>query len=423
MTITETMDYIQSFQKGGRPVHDLSRIRTLLRELGDPQDTLRVVHIAGTNGKGSVLSFCAAAATAAGFHVGTLTSPFIRHYRDRIRFDGQDIPTEALCRHCERVKNCTVSLDCSQFEITFAIALLWFVEQDCDLVILETGIGGLLDATNVIQNPLVCVITSISYDHMSILGNSLTRIAAQKAGIIKPGCPVVLSPDNSVDVTCLIQETAQKKNAMLVMPSMMDCRIIEETITKTTFTYNGVSYTLHMPGRHQVYNAITAIEVIRILGMHGFLITANIVHQAFSEVRVPARTQILQKDPLVLLDGGHNQAGIAALSDLLQHTTHAPIHGVCGMMKGKDYETACCILQQTLHSVICVDDFTEEGSVSANVLMKFFPQLSSVHTAPFRQAIQTAIQQAKQDDGIVVICGSLYLASAVLGSDTNEVGL
>ena len=156
MTASETMHYIQSFQKGGKPVHDLSRIRALLEELGNPQDSIRAVHIAGTNGKGSVVAFCAAAATAAGFRTGTLTSPFIRHYTDRIQIDGNDIPMDALCRFCEQVKACAVSADCSQFEITFAIALLWFVEEKCDLVILETGIGGLLDATNIIRNPLVC---------------------------------------------------------------------------------------------------------------------------------------------------------------------------------------------------------------------------------------------------------------------------
>lgn len=151
MTISEAMAYIQGYQKSGKPVHDLSRIQALLDAIGNPQEQLQVIHIAGTNGKGSVTAFCAAAATAAGFRTGTLTSPFIQHYTDRIQIDGQDIPGEALCRFCEQVKACPVSADCSQFEITFAIALLWFLEQHCDLVVLETGIGGLLDATNVVK--------------------------------------------------------------------------------------------------------------------------------------------------------------------------------------------------------------------------------------------------------------------------------
>lgn len=413
MTISETMDYIQSFQKSGKPVHDLSRIHALLNGLKNPQDTLRVVHIAGTNGKGSVLAFCAAAASAAGFRVGTLTSPFIRHYTDRIQINGQDIPMETLCTLCEQVQQCPVSADCSQFEITFAIALLWFVQEQCDLVFLETGIGGLLDATNVVKHPLVCAITSVSYDHMAILGDSLTQIAAQKAGIIKPGCPVVLSPDNPLDVTCLVQETASFKHASLVIPAMLDCQVLSETAEGTVFQYHCFTYTLHMPGRHQIYNALTAIEIIRLLGMHGFLISAAVTQQAFSKVQVPVRTQVLQKEPLVILDGAHNQAGILALTDLLHHLNCKPVHGICGMMRTKDYPTACGILRHTLDTVTCVDDFSEQA-VPAQTLAKCFDDHTAIKTAPLKQAYETALLQAKQDGGMVVVCGSLYLASAVL---------
>ena len=317
----------------------------------------------------------------------------------------------------EGVQQCPVSGDCSQFEITFAIALLWFVQEECDLVFLETGIGGLLDATNVVKHPLVCVITSVSYDHMAILGNTLTQIAAQKAGIIKPGCPVVLSPDNPLDVTCLVQETAQRKHAALITPAMEDCRIVSETLGETIFQYHCFTYTLHMSGRHQVYNALTAIEVIRLLGMHGYLISAAVTQQAFEKVQVPARTQVLHKDPLVLLDGGHNQSGVMALTDLIQHAGRKPVHGICGMMQNKDYQTACGILRQTLDTVICVDDFTEHA-VNAETLAKCFEDHKQVQTAPLKEAYATALQQAKADGGMVVVCGSLYLASAVLQEET-----
>lgn len=425
MTISETMDYIQSFQKSGKPIHDLSRIHTLLKELGDPQDLLRVVHIAGTNGKGSVLAYCAKAATLAGFRVGTLTSPFIRHYADRIQINGADISNDDLCMYCEKIKNCTVSGDCSQFEITFAMALLWFVDQKCDIVILETGIGGLLDATNVVKHPLVCAITSISFDHMALLGNTLTQIATQKAGIIKPGCPVVLSPDNPMDVVCLIQETARRKHAALVMPSMLDCCILQESLDKTVFQYHCTEYVLHMPGRHQIYNALTAIEVIRVLGMHGFLISASISQKAFAEVQIPARTQLLQKNPCVILDGSHNQAGVMALSDLLYHAAAKPVHGICGMLTSKDYVTACGILRNIFDTVICVDDFMD-NAVAADTLASCFRGYCDMVTvcSCLGNAYITALEQAKRDGGTVVISGSLYLASRVLqllspGTDKN----
>lgn len=415
MTFSETMQYIQSFQKGGKPVQDLSRIHTLLDELDNPQDTLHVVHIAGTNGKGSVTAYCAAAATAAGYRTGTLTSPFIQRYTDRIQIDGKDIPHDALCKYCEIVKNCHVSADCSQFEITFAIALLWFVAEKCDLVILETGIGGLLDATNVVKHPLVCAITSVSYDHMAILGDSLTQIAAQKAGIIKPGCPVVLSPDNSMDVTCLVQDTASKKHATVVIPQILDCQITSQTLEGTTFLYHSFQYTLHMPGKHQVYNALTAIEVIRLLGMHGYLISAATVQSAFATVQVPARTQILRRDPMVLLDGGHNQSGAMALADLLRDCEHPyPVHGVCGMIRTKDYVTVCGILQQVLDSVICVDDFAPDAVPAEDLAACFDAKLKPTTMASAMEAYQVALKQAQEDGGMVVIGGSLYLASVFL---------
>lgn len=414
MTISETMEYIQSYQKSGKPVQDLTRIQSLLDELGNPQEQLQVVHIAGTNGKGSVTALCAAAATAAGYRTGTLTSPFIRHYTDRIQIDGTEIPPESLCRFCEQVKACAVSRDCSQFEITLAIALLWFLEERCDLVILETGIGGLLDATNVVKKPLVTAITSISFDHMALLGNTLLEIAVQKAGIVKPGCPVVLSPDNTDEVKAYVAQTAEQKNAPFLTPNMQDCHILSESLCETVFQYHSFSYTLHMPGRHQVYNAMTAIEMIRLLGMHGYPISAATAQAAFAGVRVPARTEMLRQEPLVLLDGGHNQAGVMALAELLRRCGIRPIHGICGMLTTKDYSTACSILKSVFDTVICVDDFLEKA-VPADTLAKCFAPMPSVRTADsFQNAYAEALAQAKEDHGMVVICGSLYLASEAL---------
>ncbi len=412
MTVSEAMDYIRSFQKSGKPVHDLSRISALLDELNNPQDKLSVVHIAGTNGKGSVAAFCSASAAAAGFRVGTLTSPFVRHYTDRIQINGQDIPDAMLCTLCQQVKNCSVSAECSQFEITFAIALLYFLQEQCDLAVLETGIGGLLDATNVVKRPLVCAITSVSYDHMAVLGNTLIQIAAQKAGIIKPSCPVVLSPDNPMNVRCLVEKTAQHKNASFVMPDMRDCRIMEESLEKTVFSYHSFQYTLTMPGRHQVANALTAIEVIRLLGMHGFLISASVTADAISQVQIPARTQVLRQDPMVIVDGGHNQAGVLALTDLLRLAENPHIHGVCGMIDTKDYGTGCGLLRQVLETAFCVDDFSPQA-VPKDVLADCFGKIG-IEMPSLAAAYDMAVRLAKADGGIVVVCGSLYLASALL---------
>ena len=231
---------------------------------------------------------------------------------------------------------------------------------------------------------------------------------------------MVLSTDNPMDVVCLVQETAKQKNAQLVIPNMQDCRILSETLEETVFQYHSFTYTLHMPGRHQVYNAMTAIEVIRFLGMHGYLITAAVANDAFSKVRVPARTELLRKDPMVLLDGGHNQAGVMALADLLRSAGQKPIHGICGMISTKDYPTACQILGGVLDTVTCVDDFVQ-NAVPREELAACFADHAGVQTAAsFQAAYADALAQAKADGGMVVICGSLYLASEVLQQITAD---
>ena len=420
MNIKEAMQYIQGFSKSGKPVKDLSRIKSLLDELGNPQDSLNIVHIAGTNGKGSVLAFCSAASIEAGFKTGQFTSPYIRHYRDRIRINGEDIPEDRLCALCERVSACKVSAACSQFEISFAIALLYFQEEKCELVFLETGLGGLLDATNVVKSPLVCAITSISFDHTAILGETIYEIASQKAGIIKAGCPVVLSADNSSYVSGIVEGVAEKKHSEFYMPSMRDCIILDETLTGTTFQYYSMKYTLNMPGKHQVYNAITAIEVIRILAMHGFLIPANIVQSAFASVKVSARIQMLQKEPPVLLDGGHNQSGIMALADVIMNSKCKTVIGIFGMMKSKDYISACRILKQELDIVFCVDDFSSDA-VPAEELASYFSSSCETICMPFSESYKLALEKAKQMNGLIVISGSLYLASEFLNDGEDAL--
>lgn len=410
MTFDESMAYIQSFSKSGAPVKDLSRIKRLLSELGDPEKSLHYVHIAGTNGKGSTLAYSSAAAIEAGFRTGQFTSPFMVRYNDRIRINNEDIPDEKLAELCTKVSECSVSAECSQFEITFAIALLWFKEENCDLVFLETGIGGTLDATNVIEAPLVSVITSISPDHTALLGMSVPEIASHKAGIIKQGCPVVLSADNPDAVIELIEETAKKKSAPLRIPDFCDCTVKSEALTGTCFQYHSMEYDLKMPGLHQVYNALTAIEIVRTLSMHGYLISAQNVADAFSKVQVPARIQQIGENPAVLLDGSHNQASILALADVIRSANKYPVILVCGMLESKDYKTACHILAQIADYVICVDGFAE-GAVPAQILAGCFIEYCPVQTAALSRAMELAKDLAGNGNGLVAVTGSLYLAS------------
>ena len=193
MNYNEAMNFVNSYSKSGKAVTDLSRARELMKRIGNPEKQLKFVHVAGTNGKGSTVEYISNALIYSGYKTGQFTSPFILHYADRIRINGQEIDEKSLCEIAEKVKNSVADEEYSQFEITMAIALLWYAREKCDIVVLEAGIGGLLDCTNVIPPPVVAVITSISLDHTAILGDSVEKIAAQKAGIIKENSAVILS--------------------------------------------------------------------------------------------------------------------------------------------------------------------------------------------------------------------------------------
>lgn len=411
MTYEESMAYIQGFSKSGSPVKDLSRIEMLLSELDNPHEKLKFVHIAGTNGKGSTLALSSAAAIEAGFKVGQFTSPYMIRYNDRIRINNQDISDEKTAEYCTRVARCHVAPECSQFEISFAIALLHFLNEECDIVFLETGLGGLLDATNIISSPLVSVITSISPDHINILGKTIEEITAHKAGIIKHGCPVVLSADNDNTTVEIVTRVAAENDAPLRIPDFCDCRIIEQSLDGTLFQYHSMDYSLKMPGTHQVYNALTAIEIVRILSMHGYLITARNVADAFEKVNVPARIQQIAKDPPVLIDGSHNQGSIIALADVLRTAGCTPVVIICGMLTSKDYKTSCHILAQVADYVICTDDFSDM-SVPKEELKTYFQDYCPVKCLPLDEALKFSLDLVGEDKGIIAITGSLYLASS-----------
>jgi dihydrofolate synthase/folylpolyglutamate synthase len=213
MNINQCMEYINSYTKSGGRITDLSRAQSLMDSVGNPEKRLKFVHIAGTNGKGSTLEYIADALQFAGYRTGKFTSPFILHYNDRIRINDDEIDDESLCRLAEIVREKAGDGEYSQFEITMAIAMLWYEREKCDVVVLETGIGGLLDSTNVIPPPLLSVITSVSLDHTAILGDTVEKIAVQKAGIIKGGSAVVLSEDNPESVRSIVRSTAEERGA------------------------------------------------------------------------------------------------------------------------------------------------------------------------------------------------------------------
>lgn len=413
MDFEEAMLYINSFSHSGRKVTDLSRIRKLLNLLGNPQDNMKFVHIAGTNGKGSVLEYCSNALINAGYKTGQFTSPFIREYCDRIRINGRNIPKEKAAYYCMYVKKYADNLYFSQFEITFAIALLYFKEEACDIVFLEAGIGGELDATNIISSPLVSVITSVSLDHTQILGDTIEEIAEQKVGIIKRNSYTVLSYDNEDSVKKIAYRKAFEKGSALIVPDSSQIHITKLNLKETEFKYKNKLYKLKMCGRHQIVNAVTAIEVLLILNNIKFKISYEQIFKALSSASVELRTEIVRYDPLVMIDGGHNIAGINSLAEILQNSGEERFVGLIGMVKGKAVDYAAERLSQIFEYVFCTDGFIE-NSIPAEKLCELFKRNNCpAEYCGYREALKKAFNYSSENKAALIICGSLYFSSAV----------
>lgn len=420
MNINETMSFIDSYTKSGGRITDLSRARELMESIGNPEKRLKFVHIAGTNGKGSTLEYISNALILSGHRTGQFTSPYVLHYTDRIRINGEEIDEQSLCGIAEQVKNAVGERPYSQFEITMAIAFLWFEREQCDIVVLETGIGGLLDCTNVIPPPLLSVITSVSLDHTALLGKTVEEIARQKAGIIKSGSAVLISEDNPDSVRAIVMQTVQEVGAEIV-PSE-PCRPFSDGGMFAAFYYRGVKLTPAMIGLHQMYNAQTAITACLYLRGKDISVSDSSIIRSIETTQVKARVQYIDGEPPVIVDGGHNPAGVAMLALVMMYlsTRGRKIHTVMGMVDSKDFVE--CVKKIAVHTdrFYAVDGFAP-NAVRADDLENLagFYTKSQVCTS-LRSAVEDAKSAAKADGGIVVVCGSLYLASEYLNLESNE---
>lgn len=403
------IQYVNSFSHTGKKVTDLSRISNLLERLGNPQNNQKFVHVAGTNGKGSTLEYMSNTLMQAGYRVGQFTSPFIEEYNDRIRINGKNIPNKRLEEICVKVKT-AVSDNCySQFEITFAIALIYFLEAKCDIIFLETGIGGLLDATNIIKDPIVSVITSVSLDHTQLLGNTVAEIAIQKAGIIKEGAPVVLAIDNICDTIEVVKRKAGECQSEVIIPKSSDCITLKSDIYGSDFLYKDKKYRISMCGNHQVSNALTAIETIEIITKNGFSVSYENIKKGLESAKVNLRIEILSKNPPIIADGGHNMLGIDCLVDIVK-LLDCKVIGIVGMVSGKAVEYVASRLSEILDIALCADGYIE-NNINARELKKYFS--CPCKTSDYKTALKIALDLAKKQNAAILICGSLYLASAV----------
>ena len=417
MNIEECMSFINSYTKSGGRITDLSRARELMKRVGDPQDRLKFVHIAGTNGKGSTLEYIANALQFSGYKTGKFTSPFVLRYTDRIRINDDEIDEKSLCEIAELVKKQVDDKAYSQFEITMAIAMLWYERENCDIVVLETGIGGTLDSTNVIPPPLVSVITSISLDHTALLGDTVEEIASHKAGIIKKGSAVILSDDNPDSVKKLVRETAERVGAELI--PCENCPPSPDGGLFSSFIYRGIKLTPAMAGIHQKYNAQTAITACIYLRSKGFSVSDSAIIKAVESTQVRARVQYIDGEPPVIVDGGHNPAGVGMLSLMLMYlsTRGKKIYTVMGMVDSKDYIECVKTISGLSDKFFAVDGFAT-NSVPAETIADIASFRTEAEFGTLAECAEKAKALALENGGVAVICGSLYLASEYLNSLT-----
>lgn len=381
--------------------------------LGNPQEKLAFVHIAGTNGKGSTAAFIASICTEAGYKTGLNISPFVVQFAERMQIDGKMISDSALSSVLAKVKKAADALEkaegmhATEFECTTAAALLWFAEQHCDLVCMEAGIGGTGDATNLIRNTKVAVLTKIALDHTALIGNTPAEIAKNKCGILKPGCVAVSAPEQLPEVKNIIEAACAEQQIALRCPEPEDITLRWQIAGENRIDYGGYTVGLQMPGAHQAQNAAVAVEAALALCDAGYEISDEAILAGLEKVKLPARIEIVRRNPLLIIDGAHNPDGIATLAATLKAMKLPELTGIIGMMRDKDV-SALAALSDCFELVYTVP--SEEGERAmppeelAEKCRRYFR-----HVEP-RATLAEALHDAEQQENGVCICGSLYLA-------------
>lgn len=419
MNFEEAMEFIKASLKFGSKL-GLSTIEKLLSYMGKPQDKLKFIHIAGTNGKGSTASYISSVLTNAGFKTGLYTSPYVNEFNERIRIDGVNIENDDFARAVLEVKKAVLllleegGLNPTEFELVTAAAFYYFAEQECDFVVLEVGLGGRFDATNIIKAPLVSVITSISFDHTEQLGDTLSKIAFEKCGIIKENSYVVSYPLQEQEALEVIKSTAEQRGCKLFIPNLFELSVLNKSFLGSEFVYNNIDVSLSMVGEHQIYNAVTAIAALEVL-RDCLLIPISDVNIAdgISKVHFEGRLEVISKNPLVIIDGAHNYSGMAALYNSLKLAEGKKITLIIGMLKDKEYEKSIALIAPLAHKII-LTTVPNDRAASTDELLKAAPLHNEnvfVRENP-SDAVEFAVLNAGEDE-IICACGSLYMLSRI----------
>ena len=415
MTKKEAITYISNYKwNTSRP--GLARITELMHRLGDPQETLRFVHITGSNGKGSTAAMLESILRKAGYRTGLFTSPEVTDFCDRIRVCGRNISARALGSVTEAVSAQADLMEDhpTQFELLTAVGLLYFARKRCEIVILEVGMGGELDSTNVIPAPELCIFTNIGLEHTEYLGNTIEEIARTKGGILKPGCSAVLY-DGAPEAGKVIGALCEEKGIPLYRADFSMLELLSDDVSGCTFRYRGKEYRTGLTGSYQQYNAAVGLEAAEALKSRGFRISEEAVAEGLAEASWPARFEIVRReDPMIILDAGHNPQCAEALAAALR--AFLPGRKVCfltGMLADKDYMSVIRTLLPLAEEFICLTP--ESGrALPGYELAERIRQCggNAVSAADTASGLSLALSRSRTA-GALVVFGSFYLVGPV----------
>ena len=414
MTYQDALTKIESYKNLGS-AYGLDGISRLMDALGHPEQDMQIIHVAGTNGKGSTVTTLAMILTACGYRNVTYTSPEVTTYLDRFRIDQVPVSEEDFAIAFERAETACQSIISkgfshpTVFEMELAIAYLIAQINNVGIMIQETGLGGRLDATNVVKHPILVAFTAIGMDHMQLLGSTVEAIAREKAGIIKTGCPVV-AYDNGPAVNEVIRSSALLKNAPVCFSSGEKLTVLSRDLDGQTVRINGLLYHYPLVGVHQLHNLALILKCVEVLREQGFTLPVEKIQEALDNVRWPGRFEVVNHSPVIVLDGAHNPQAAAALANTLQ--TWFPgrkAHFLLHIFKDKDAAGIMSALAPVCaHLEITTIDAARSANVSeiANLAKICMPDVPILVNSDFGSALDEALA-ALPDDGILLICGSL----------------
>lgn len=435
MNYDQTIDYLFTrlpmFSRIGAAAFkkDLTNTINLCEWLGNPQQQLKTIHIAGTNGKGSVSHMLAAIFQQAGYKTGLYTSPHLKDFRERIRVNGEMIDKEFVVDFTDKIKDKITEIEPSFFEITVAMAFDYFAAQKVDIAIIETGLGGRLDSTNIIR-PELSVITNIGMDHMNMLGDTLEKIAGEKAGIIKKEIPVIIGERNTVTDPVFIQKAEEQKAAIIFAADKKQATppVWKEQylVTMVTDVQSGKKreYQLDLAGIYQTKNLVTVLTACDLLSKQGWDISDDTIANALRQVKqltgLHGRWEVLRKEPLLVVDVAHNEDGIRQLTEQIKLTPHKELHIVLGMVKDKDIQNVLHLLPKDANYY-----FTRAAiprALPEDELMKMAGKagLSGKKFSNVNFALYSASLKAGKKD-LIIVCGSIFLAGEVSLTAIREI--